>query len=603
MFFMSSCEDDSPELGQKLNKSAIDFEVVQDYSIDEGGNTVILKNLTPEIVPMWDYGTGRSTRMVDTVRFPFKGEYIIKFSAVTGGGIVNVDAVTIEVTEDNLMYVNDPLWTALTGGVGESKTWILDNGKYGLATGPLSYADPSRAQVWGDYQANWDPADVGQTDADMNAEMTFSLQGGPFIATVKPNEDGGDESGTFSLNTAEHTLSTTDATIIRPAGFIANASNWTENLNVLELNENQLRIAVYRTNDEGPWWYILNYVSKEYAENYVPEFQPDPNFNHGNQMEILAGNSATTWKLDIETPFNWTDLIGVFLNNWYAISDYPEWTGYDANAVANIENIRITFSKTGDVTIVNNDGVTQEGVFSIEENKNLITFEGIKPSLPIGDMVATTTEYKEDDAGNVITGENQWKIVKTKAVGGVVTEVWLGNRNPSKKEYMVYHFVMAQGTPDLKKAITRTLCGGIVGATEKTFKIDINWPVDWTNPEGEGWTVAGTQEDWYWSADIAASVADQRITFSQVEGEITMTKDDGTGNITTSTVTIDAATGTVTIPDANIIQFGAGSWLPTAGPDYKWARSNYGQGELTEFWMGIQSSPTEITAYHYIEVE
>src|SRR5690606_7975648 len=135
MFLLTSCQDDDHELGRMLSKSEINFEVIQDYTVDEGGNTVILRNYTSNIVPMWDYGTGRSNRVEDTVRFPFKGEYTIKFSALTAGGIVEMEPVIIEVTEDNLDYVNDPLWTALTGGVGNSKTWILDNGKYGLAPG------------------------------------------------------------------------------------------------------------------------------------------------------------------------------------------------------------------------------------------------------------------------------------------------------------------------------------------------------------------------------------------------------------------------------------------------------------------------------------
>lgn len=602
VFLISSCQDDDHELGRLLAPSEINFEVVQDLSIDEGGNTVILRNLTPGTVSMWDYGTGRSTRMTDTVRFAFQGEYMIRFSALTAGGIVGVDSVVVEVTKDNLMYVNDPLWILLTGGVGESKTWIPDNGEYGLSMGPLSYADPSREQVWGNYQANWDPADVGQTAEDMSAEMTFSLTGGPFLETVKPNEPGGNESGTFSLNAENHTLSTTDATIIRPAAFIGNASNWTDNLNILELTENQLRIAVYRTNEEGPWWYILNYVSREYAENYVPEFVPDPNFDHGDQMAFLAGNTATTWKLSPETPFNWTDLNGVYLNNWYSPADYADWTGYNAGAIPNIDNVRLTFTKTGDVTIVQDDGTMQQGIFSIEENKNLITFEGVKPSVLIsgGWVTATTTDYFEDDAGNVITGDNQWKIVKTKSVAGVVTDVWFGKRDPAKPEYMVFHFVLASGAPDMTREITKALTGGVLGETSRTFIIDLNWPVDWTNPEGVGWTVPGTQEEWYWSDAVAASVASQTITFTQTDGVVTASKKDEQGNLSVSPVTIDGENRTVTIPDMDILQFGAGSWLPTAGPDYKWVRSDYSQGETTGFWLGVQSSPVEYTAYHYI---
>lgn len=603
VLFLSACQDDDNELGVMLDKSQVKFEVEQIYSIDEGGNTVVLRNLTPETVAMWDYGTGRSTRTTDTVRFPFQGEYVIKFSAMTAGGVVAMDPITIEVTEDNLMYVSDPLWIALTGGVGESKTWIPDNGKYGLAPGPLSYADPGGNPTWGDFSPNWEPSagDIGATADDMAAEMTFSLEGGAFLTTVKPNE-GVNESGTFYLNTDAHTLSTTNATIIRPASFIPNAANWTNSISILELNENQLRVAIMRTNEEGPWVYILNYVSKEYAEKYVPGYSPDPNFDHGNQMEILAGSSSTTWKMSTESPFNWAKLDGSLMNPWYNSSDYPDWTGYSESAIPNIENVRLTFTKTGDVVLRQNDGTVEQGVFSINENKNLVTFEGIKPSILIsgGWVTATTTDYFEDEAGNRITGDNQWKIVKTYGVAGVTTDIWFGKRDPFKAEYMVYHFVLESELPDLSKVITRALAGGVVGETSRTFKIDLHWPVDWVNPLGEGWTVAGTQDGWYWSEDIAASVENQSVTFTQINGEVTMSKIDEAGNTSTSPVEINSD-GIVTIPDANIIQFGAGSWLPTAGPEYKWVKQDVDEdGEVTGFWIGKINNPSETIVYHYI---
>lgn len=609
MFLITACQDDDHELGTLLNKSQIDFEVTQDYSIDEGGNTVLLRSKTDNIVPMWDFGTGRSNRAVDTVRFPFKGEYTIKFSALTAGGIVEMEPIIIAVTEDNLNYVNDPLWTALTGGVGNSKTWVLDNGKYGLAPGPLSYADPARNQVWHDFQPNWEPlgSEIGATEEDLGAEMTFSLTGGPFITTVKPNEEGGNESGTFSLDTEGHTLSTTDATIIRVASFIPNASNWNEKLNILELNENQLRIGVMRTNDEGAWWYIWNYVSKEYAENYVPGFTPDPNFDHGDQLQILAGNSATTWKLSTETPFNWSKLTGEFLNDWYSPSDYADWTGYNTSAATDIENVRLTFTRTGDVILKQNDGSTEQGIFSIKEDKNLISFEGIKPSIYIsgGWVSAETTEDFEDEAGNKITDENEWKIVKVKRFAGIVTDIWFGKRDVTKPEYMIYHFVLDADVPNFTREVTRLLAGGVVGESSRTFKIDTNWPVDWTNPLGEGWTVAGTQDDWYWNENVANSVKDQTVTFTQVNGVLTMTKRDEQGNISSSPVTIDAVNKTIAIPNTNIIQFGGDSWLPTGGPEYNWIKGEYGNGTSTGFWIGLPNNEenTEYVAYHYILVE
>ncbi|RYE13676.1 MAG: hypothetical protein EOP51_29365, partial [Sphingobacteriales bacterium] len=105
-----SCKKDKYTLGERLDKSQVKFEVKQDLTADPGGNTVILINKTPETIAIWDYGTGKSTRDRDTIHFAFAGEYSIKFSAETKGGVVQMDPITVTVTKDNLNYVNDPLW-------------------------------------------------------------------------------------------------------------------------------------------------------------------------------------------------------------------------------------------------------------------------------------------------------------------------------------------------------------------------------------------------------------------------------------------------------------------------------------------------------------
>lgn len=597
----SACQPDDYSLGEMISKDQLEFSITQN---PDDPNMILLESLTPGVTPLWITPVGRSLKTVDTVKLAFPGTYKFIYGVQSAGGFVQADTVTVTLTTTNTNYISDPLWVLLTGGVGESKTWILDNGNYGLATGPLSYADPSREQVWGNYEPNWEPAgsDIGATETDYQAEMTFDLIDGAHLTTVKPNEENQNEQGVFSLNVEEHTLSTTDATIVRLAAFIPNATNWTNNIRILELTENQLRIAIMRTNEEGPWWYIFNYVWKEYAENYVPEAQPDPNFDHGDQMLILAGSSSHTWKISPQTPFNWADLNGGFLNNWYAITDYPDWTGFDESAIPNFENVRITFTRSGDVEIINNDGSSEIGTFDLEAETNLVTFHGVKPSFYIsgGWVTITTTDYFEDEAGNVITGDNQWKIVKTKAISGITTDVWFGKRDTGKDEYMIFHFQLDADVPDFRREVTKALCGGFLGESERTFKIDLNWPVDWRNPLGEGWTEPGVLADWYWSEDIAASVEDQRITFKQVDGVITATKIDEEGNVQSSPVTIDPDNRLITMPDMDIIKFGAGSWLNTSGPDYYLMSFDLQNVEENGFWLGVKTGDIEYTSYHYI---
>ncbi len=603
VLMITGCQMDEPELDSIIESTELNFSVTQN---PDDPNMVILESLTPNVIPMWVTPVGRSTKVKDTVRLPFSGTYDFVYNVSSGGGFMNGDTTTLDITTMNLSYVDDPLWNLLTGGVGETKTWIMDNGAYGLATGPCSFADPALNQVWGDYTSNWDPPgddpNIEATEATYNAEMTFSLDGGAFLTTIKPNEGGITESGTFFLDAEARTLSSTDATILRVETLIANADNWTTNLNILELTNDQLRVAVFRTNEEGPWWYILNYVSKEYAENYEPGFTPDPNFDHGDQMLILAGNSSSEWKLSSETPFNWVNLEGGFLNEWFESTDYPDWTGFNADAVENFDGARISFSRTGEVVLTADDASEMYGTFSIDEKTNLVTFSEVRPSIYIGGgwVYASTTEYVEDDAENVISEDNQWKIIRTGTTSGVVTDVWFGKRDPEKAEYMVFHFELVSGAPDVEREMIRGLTGGISGETSSTFKIDLDHPVDWTDPLGVGWTEPGSQADWYWSEAVAASVANQRITFSQVDGVITATKIDEDGVSTSSSVEIDADTRSIILSDIDIIQFGAGSELPTTGPEYRWVRGEFNAVADEGLWIGLKTGDTEYIAYHYI---
>lgn len=459
MLVSISCQEDDHELGEMLDKSEIDFEVIQDFQTDPGGNTVILKNNTQATVSIWDYGTGRSNRQQDTVRFAFKGEYPIKFSAMTAGGIVEFDPVIVEVTEDNLNYVNDPLWTLLSGGPGNEKTWLLDaneNGDSKFFTSPAYFSGNENAnsefdgttlswtkvcnipggpnEVCFTYEPNWksdtwvaSPADYGY--------MTFSLQGGPFITVDHKGISGlGEQSGTYYLDVNTLELTMTDATAIG-IPWAPNDAEDMSKMKLLSLTENTMQLAF--KHKTKPEYLIMNYISKEYSDNWVPAEPPaDPNFNHGNQADIVAVTVTTskTWRLDLEVPYNWTSLEGAFLNNWNSRADIMAtgWAPYGDGDVANIDGVALTFDADGNVTLVQDDGSSTSGTYTIDEPTNMITFSGITPTIPIASWVTAST-----------TDENQWKIVivEKDPVSNEAIGLWFGKRDPNKAEYMVFHFV------------------------------------------------------------------------------------------------------------------------------------------------------------------
>src|SRR5690606_33872540 len=135
--------------------------------------------------------------------------------------------------------------------------------------------------------------------------------------------------------------------------------------------------AIFRTNDEGPWWYVLNYVAKDYADNYVPADQPDPtppiDLNGDTVTDLIAVTTTTTktWALSTDTPFNWTDLDGTFLNPWNSIADYPDWTGYSADDQPLVTGSKIIFSSDGTVSTVDNAGTVTEGTYTTDNQTNV----------------------------------------------------------------------------------------------------------------------------------------------------------------------------------------------------------------------------------------
>lgn len=432
----AACQPEEFSLGTIISKENLKYSITQNAS---DPNMVILESQTPGVTPLWVTPAGRSTKIKDTVKIAFPGDYKFVYGVESAGGFVQADTMVISITTTNLSYVDDPLWNMLTGGVGNSKTWILDNGKLGLAPGPLSYADPSVTQEWGNYTPNWEPSgsDVSATDQDYAAEMTFDLIGGPHLTSYKPNEEDVTENGVFDFNVDNHTLSTTDATIIRLAGFKDNAENWTTGIKVLELTEDQLRIAIMRTNDEGPWYYIFNYVSKEYADNYVPSAEPEPPYSGNPNSDLTTSVSTSkTWVVDLNYPYNWHNLAGNELNEVATTADQPEgftfttWTPpYDEAAFSAVS---MTMTKGGDsdgtyeITIGSD---TYNGNYTIDEKNNIDFGQPITFFSGVGGWLTFGT-----------TAKNTLRIIKTeKDLTGNIKGIWLGQRSSTKDEYLSLH--------------------------------------------------------------------------------------------------------------------------------------------------------------------
>ncbi len=453
LLFIVSCQKDEYSMGETLSPSEIDFEVIQDYDTDAGGNTVILKFNTPGATPVWNYGTGKSTRAVDTVQYAFQGDYTINLQAITRGGVVDLDPVTVEVTDDNLNYVSDPLWEALTGGVGESRTWYLDldeegNSKYFL--GPLYFYGTDNGWLAGGEA--WDGGDTGCYGEDCwtwapeyssntwlmptgdYGSITFDLQGGPNVsANHLMLPELGEQNGTFFLDRNEHTLSLNDVEILHSANNDDCVNDWTET-RILSLTEDAMQLGVFRRADcDGEALLTYNFISEDYVEDYVPETEEagvdegfEPEFEEGELLEMLTGGKASgrVWELDAEgNPVDWL-ASGI---GWTENADSSRDWGWNADWDAVAADSWIRFDQWNGLNYTRyQNGEETTGTFSIDEETNEITLEENTLIGVEGNWMAPTT--------------NTIKVVK--ATENYLDDgIWFGtNYNEETDEWLVFHY-------------------------------------------------------------------------------------------------------------------------------------------------------------------
>ena len=436
LLLFAACTPDEYELGSKQLTpedlvEGVAFTITHDT---ENPNIVYLESLLgSNYKPLWETPQGRSQEKLMTLRIPFEGTYEVTFGVETRGGIVYGAPATFTIDSFCADFVTDELWTFLTGGVGAEKVWIYDDGSYGYAAGELTYADPSSTVEWNNWSPNWDPG-KGHTgdDAIWASTMTFDLINGANVRVHNVSSSGEtDTQGTFMLNTDNHTITFTDCDLLHTPSWSDRSSNWRRDLQILELDENHLRIGVMRDNSEGPWWLIWNFVSKEFADNYVPEDQPDPEPALPDGWEDAISEVVTTkitWSMSADVPFDWANLDGSLMNNFTA-GNYPDW----ATPVANLNQLSMTLdSGDNSYEFTMPDGTSVSGTYELDE-KGIYTFDNGVPSYHIGG----------GDIMFAATAENQLRVLQVNMLGDMVADIWLGQRSTEKDEYIAYHFIPA----------------------------------------------------------------------------------------------------------------------------------------------------------------
>ena len=464
MLSMTSCSPDSDSLG------AIDLTAAQlaegagfTVSIDQTTNQVTFTSLLPTSYSVyWEYGpkpadgeqpsvSGTSTKSVYKLGIAFDGDYYVRMGAQTRGGIVFSDRANFHINQMNANLISDPTWTMLTGGIGQSKTWVLDldaNGtsikfggpKWFYTSGmtwdsfhnaqgenyldskqwdPSTAIDPTYASEWY-WAADWAGNGWICGAADYGT-MTFDLINGA-------NVDVNGTKGSFNMDVASHTISFTGVVplCINEGDVIGQRPDG--NYKIIYLTDNAMQIMFDGgSNDNTP--FTLNYVSKDYKDNYVPPVITTITLPEGWMDYVQPFNQhTTTYKFDEDAPFTWFTLAGEeIVRSGFA----PHADIADAEFELN--------SKTKTFKITDCAGNTAEGTYSISAD-GVLTFSQL-PTFGI----STNKDIVFGSANN------QLQVIKYEVSDrtGDLTELWLGSKQLDAQgneiEYLGYHFIKQTG--------------------------------------------------------------------------------------------------------------------------------------------------------------
>lgn len=425
----------------------IAFSITHD---SDNPNIIYLKSLFDKsYLALWEHPQGRSEGNEVTLQMPFAGTYSVTFGIQTNDGIIYGESATFTVDDFCADFVTDDLWTYLSGGVGNSKRWVLDIDADGVSryfNGPVYFygTDDCWESITGGESIDGDSwsweADYSSVAGwqftspliDDFGYMEFDLIDGSNYSVVM-NDLGISQTGTYMLDTDAHTLTLTDAQLLHDAYNDALVDAWSGKLTLLSLTEDAMQVGVIRTSD--PCMLSFNFVSEDYYDNWVEdtgseEVTPELSDTWMDDVTKVTTTSIT-WKLSADTPFDWCDLSGARKNGFSSLSDYSSW----CTPADDVSDITLVLnSATNAYSLELPDGTSVSGTYSLSSD-GIYTFDNGLSSYLIGsDWIYFSADY--DNALRLMSYEVE--------SSGAVSDIWLGakqyNSNGKLYQYLAYHF-------------------------------------------------------------------------------------------------------------------------------------------------------------------
>lgn len=390
LFVASACSDDD----YSLDAASVDpaqlvqgnaFEVKPDA---ENPNVIHLTSKMKGVTPLWVTPQGRSQSSDYTIDLPFAGDYEVTFGVMTQAGPVYGNPYKFNVPQNDFSMLSDPIWTNLAGGVDENgngnpKKWVVMDKSYGVGYGsaPVMYLDPDHVNndgvpntdlIFGsdNWAPNWDPGFqswlIPDTDPYMESYMIFGLDPvkGCTLTQMRKTASGEElVEGTFTLNVSDPkrpTITFNGGTFaMHNAGMDGTCANYTQDIKIIECTPYVLQFATMRTNSEGPWWLVWNFVAADVQDGTVtiptgpelieeakPEFPKYEDYYKNDILESLLFTVASNdvnyeaaeivYNLDEATPYDILQWDGtssdINQHGWkaqglYGTIDFPVYKG------------------------------------------------------------------------------------------------------------------------------------------------------------------------------------------------------------------------------------------------------------------------------------
>jgi len=452
---LNGCAPDTYSLGDKnITSDDLAYGTAFVIEYDESNpNIVTLRSLISDSYQVcWNHPQGRSQGPTCTLNIAFPGTYSVQMGVETRGGVVYGDIYYFDIANFCADFVSNDLWTYISGGVGKSKKWYLDLDENGVSryfSGPLYFygLDDCWESValgqtidgdswsWG---ADWGSvAGWGFTSTAQDfGYMEFDLVDGANVHTVQ-NDLGRDQTGTYMLDTDNHTIKFTDAELLHESVYDGAVDAWTGEMKILSLTENTMQIAVVRNSD--PCLLCYNFISEDYYNNWTEEtveedVVPTLADDWRDYVEPKTQN-IMTYKLSDENPFDWCNLDGTLKN----ITSYA--------AVEGVEDLTFTMNhKENTYSITTPDGTAYSGTYSLSDD-GIFTFSDALPTVQLSQANNALFKSNSDNTLRVMQYE-------TDAVTGGLTDLWLGSEERDDQgnlyQYLGYHFVLQTGGATVK---------------------------------------------------------------------------------------------------------------------------------------------------------